>query len=60
MMEEQYLNRIEDLEKEVAILKQYRVEKDLLMHIVKLRERVAELERARPYMNYIDLKEATQ
>jgi len=36
--------RIQDLENEVAIIKQYRVEKDLLSHVVKLRERVAALE----------------
>jgi len=36
--------RIQDLENEVAILKQRRVEQDLLMHIVKLRERVKALE----------------
>jgi len=36
--------RIQDLENEVAILKQHRVEQDLLMHIVKLRERVESLE----------------
>ncbi|GEM_PF-2410730 len=36
--------RIQDLENEVAILKQHRVEQDLLMHIVKLRERVEAIE----------------
>ena len=36
--------RIEDLENEVAILMQHKPEQDLLMHIVKLRERVDALE----------------
>ena len=36
--------RITDLENQVAILMQHRVEQDLLMHIVNLRERVEDLE----------------
>jgi len=42
--QENMKDRIQDLENEVAILRQHRVEQDLLMHIVKLRERVDALE----------------
>ena len=36
--------RIQDLENEVAILKQHRVQADILLEVVKLRERVEALE----------------
>ena len=42
--QENQKQRIEDLENQVAILMQHRVEQDLLMHIIKLRERVEALE----------------
>ena len=42
--QENMKDRIQDLENEVAILRQHRVEQDVLMHIVKLRERVDALE----------------
>jgi len=41
---EDLLKQIKEMKAEIAILKEHRVEQDLLSHIVSLRERVTALE----------------